>query len=257
MNPDATLESLGLPKDAQYASLQDAMVPIQAAVAKRTADEMQGLAEKHKEAGTICWSTDEYKQSEHGQANAHVNLFEIQAHPYPEQKQAWWPSTEHSSPTRPLAGLKVVDLTRVIAGPAISRGLAELGASVMRITAPHLTDLSPLHPDLNHGKWNACLDLRQECDRRTLRELILDADIFLQGYRPGVLDKYGFSEKDIVEMCRDRGRGIIYCGENCYGWQGPWMHRSGWQQISDAVSTDRPLIPYYMISRRWLFIEHL
>jgi crotonobetainyl-CoA:carnitine CoA-transferase CaiB-like acyl-CoA transferase len=77
-----------------------------------------------------------------------------------------------------------------------------------------------LHPDLNHGKWNACLDLRNSKDCRRLRELISEADVFLQGYRPGMLNKYGFSQAAIMEMVQNRDRGIIYCSENCYGWQG-------------------------------------
>jgi hypothetical protein len=105
----------------------------------------------------------------------------------------------------------------------------------MRITAPHLCDLSSVHPDLNWGKWNACLDLREEKDRDALRTLIADADIFVQGYRPGVFAKYGFEEDDIFELTKSRARGLIYIRVNTYGWQGPWRNRTGWQQISDAV----------------------
>jgi crotonobetainyl-CoA:carnitine CoA-transferase CaiB-like acyl-CoA transferase len=57
----------------------------------------------------------------------------------------------------------------------------------------------------------------------------------LEGYRPGVFDKYGFGQNDILQLVKDRPRGIIYARENCYSWQGPCVHRSGWQQISDAV----------------------
>lgn len=239
MNPDPMLKALDLPSDLPITTMDDALfAPFQEAVRKHTAEEMQAMADSNRQAGTICWTKEEFKQTDHGKANAQVNLFEIQAHPDSTQAPGWWPSISgtEDSPRRPLAGLKVVDLTRVIAGPAISRGLAEMGASVMRVTAPHLCDMSALHPDLNHGKWNTSLDLRSEADRATLRELVLEADVFLQGYRPGVLEKYGFGEKDVVDMCRDRGRGIIYVAENCYGWHGPWMGRSGWQQISDAVS---------------------
>lgn len=236
MNPDPTLESIGLPPDIEGATTEDALLKIAEAVSTHPAQEMQDLADEYKQAGTICWTIDEFKNSEHGKANAHVGLFDIRPQPNAQQKAGWWPDSFQTSASRPLAGLKVVDLTRVIAGPAISRGLAELGASVMRITAPHITDMSQLHPDLNHGKWNTCLDLRQEEDRQKLRDLVAEADVFLQGYRPGVLDKYGFGEKDILKIVENRNRGIIYCGENCYGWQGPWKHRSGWQQISDAVS---------------------
>ncbi|KAJ4387076.1 hypothetical protein N0V85_007759 [Neurospora sp. IMI 360204] len=234
MNPDPTLKSIGLPENMDFTTPEEATAYIQDAVAKYTAEELQTLADGHKQAGTICWTKEEFQASEHGKANADAGLFDLEAVPNPNQRPGWWTSVPRTSPARPLAGLKVVDLTRVIAGPSIARGLAELGASVMRITAPHLPDISVLHPDLNHGKWNACLDLREEADRKKLRDLILGADVFLQGYRPGVLDKYGFGEDDVIKMCEARGRGIVYCGENCYGWRGPWMGRSGWQQISDA-----------------------
>lgn len=236
MNPGPILKALDMPEDQPAATYEEALAPFQEKVSQYTAAEMQEIADSSKQAGTICWTMDEFRSSEHGITNARAGLFELDAHPNETQKPCWWPDAAHTSAARPLAGLKVVDLTRVIAGPAVSRSLAELGASVMRITAPHLTDMSILHPDLNHGKWNACLDLRRAEDCEALRKLILEADVFLQGYRPGVLDKYGFSEKDILEMCSRRERGIIYCAEDCYGWQGPWAHRSGWQQISDAVS---------------------
>ncbi|KAK8080765.1 hypothetical protein PG997_008583 [Apiospora hydei] len=253
MNPGIMLEALGLPQNQNISKMEDAWPIFQTTISKYTAAEIETLSLAHRQAGTICWTTEEYKSSEHGKANADIGLFELEHHPNPSQQPpGWWPdpptSQQHpekehsipSSPThRPLAGLKVVDLTRVIAGPAVSRGLAELGASVMRVTAPHLTDMSVLHPDLNHGKWNASLDLRTESGRRALRDL------------------FGFGEKDVLDMCRERGRGgIVYCGENCYGWQGPWMGRSGWQQISDAccgvsyefgraMGNDEPVTPVF------------
>ncbi|SPQ20024.1 c497e181-ad63-42c7-a5f5-b004b152f1ed [Thermothielavioides terrestris] len=217
MNPDPTLKFIGLPLNMDFPTPEEANAYVQDAVAKHTAEELQALADEHKQAGTICWTKEEFKASEHGKANAEAGLFEIEAVANPNQKPGWWTPDPRTSAARPLAGLKVVDLTRVIAGPTITRSLAELGASVMRITAPHLPDMSMLHPDLNHGKWNACLDLRDEADRHKLRDLVLGADVFVQGYRPGVLDKYGFGEDDVIRMCEARGRGIVYCAENCYG----------------------------------------
>ncbi|MCJ1447201.1 MAG: hypothetical protein MMC23_007711 [Stictis urceolatum] len=235
MNPDPTLVSLSLPSDSPATDPEEAKKSFFPVVAAHTAAEYDTIAnDEYRQAGTICWTTEEYLSSAHSQANAHVGLYDIHHVPNPSQSPAWWPSSPQTSAARPLVGLKVVDLTRVIASPAISRGLADLGASVMRITAPHITDMSMLHPDLNQGKWNAHLDLREESDREKLRALILDADVFLVGYRPGVLDKYGFGKDDVLEMCKSRGRGIIYARENCYGWNGPWAERSGWQQISDA-----------------------
>lgn len=106
----------------------------------------------------------------------------------------------------------------------------------MRITAPHITDLSAVHQDLNWGKWNASLNLKTEEGREMLRKLIREADVVVEGYRPGAMERNGFGRKAILELVRNRNRGIIHVRENCYGWFGPWAHRSGWQQISDAVS---------------------
>ncbi|KAK4867966.1 hypothetical protein LT330_007625 [Penicillium expansum] len=260
MNPEPTLASVGLPPwmpELDNSPREDVVKFYQNRVKEFDSTDLEHLAsEVHRQAGTICWTPEEYFASEHGQANGKVGLYEIHQHANPKQEPCWWPSSPETSATRPLAGLKVVDLTRVIAGPAISRGLAEMGASVMRVAAPHLCDFSFVHCDLNWGKWNTLLDLRLTRDQDSLRALIEDADVVVTGYRPGVLDKYGFSEKDILKIASDRGRGIIYARENSYGWYGPWAKRSGWQQISDAncgvameygrgMGLDEPVIPVF------------
>ena len=221
MNPEPSLDSVGLPHTMETASFEEGIAPYVRALSQIDSDDMQRrAADEYRQAGTICYSTEEYASSEHGKANANVGLYEISPKPNPSQKPGWWESVPSTGAERPLAGLKVVDLTRIIAAPAITRGLAEMGASVMRITGPHLPDLSQVHPDLNWGKWNACLDLRQCSDRMALKELILDADVVVMGYRPGVMEKYGFGPEDIIDMCKYRQNGVIVARENCYGWHG-------------------------------------
>ncbi len=221
----------------------------------RSADDIDTLMnDTHREAGTICNSIEEYRHTEQGKANSHVGLYEIHHYPNPNQPPTWWTDVPGlTSPAHPLFGLKIVDLTRIIAAPTIVRDLAQMGANVMRITAPHITDMSQLHFDLGWGKWNAQLDFRRAEDREKLRKLIMEADIVVDGYRPGALKKWGFGKEEILEMAKERPKGLIYAHENCYvsaiqypifvldlmrpqGWNGPWAHRSGWQQISDAVS---------------------
>ena len=238
MNPDPSLDSLGLPHEMDAKSVEESWEPFKKKMAQIGSQEMQRQAsDVYQQAGTICWTKDEYLASDHGKANAHVGLFELHSHPNDDQKPGWWPDSPLTSVRRPLAGLKVLDIARVIAAPAVTRGLAEMGASIMRVTAPHLADYSTLHCDLNWGKWNSFLDFRIKEDREKMRKLILEADIVVSGYRPGVLDKWGFGKEDILKICEGRDRGIIYVRENCYGWNGPWAYRSGWQQISDAVSS--------------------
>jgi hypothetical protein len=257
MNPEPTQDSLGLPHELGADSVEESWKPYMDAVGELDSAEMQRLAsDVYKQAGTICWTTEEFKKSEHGKKNAHIALYEIHAVKNKNQPVCWWPDSPQTSAQRPLAGLKVVDLTRVIAAPALTRGLAELGASVMRVTAEHITDMSALHVDLNWGKWNAHLDLREPADREKLHALVRDADVVVQGYRPGVLDKYGFSPEGLLEITKDRERGLIVVRENCYGWNGPWSYRSGWQQISDAccgvsmefgraMGNDEPVTPVF------------
>lgn len=234
MNPSIIMQAIGMPEDGE-GGFEEVALRYQEVVGKYTAQELQHLASVvTRQAGTICWSVDEFRESEHGKANAHVGLWEVHVHQNHKQEAGWWADSPQTGPARPLAGLKIVDMTRIIAAPAVTRGLAELGASVMRITAPHLQDMGSLHPDLGWGKWNCSLDFRKPEDLEKAKALIMEADVVVSGYRPAVLDKYGLGEAGILELTKDRPRGIIFARENCYGWNGPWQGRSGWQQISDA-----------------------
>lgn len=243
MNPDPTLTALGLPLDGEANDTYESVVErIQSAVAQHDSAELDELLnEKYRKSGTVAWTSEEYFASEHGKASGRVGLYEIFKDSSSTQSASWWPENPSlpCSPKRPLAGLKVVDLTRVIAGPTITRSLAEMGASVMRVVSPHVTDFSPVHQDLNWGKWNSYLHLKNEADKEKLRQLIREADVVVEGYRPGVMERLAFGREDIFDLVRDRSRGILHVRENCYGWYGPWAHRSGWQQISDAVRAGR------------------
>jgi crotonobetainyl-CoA:carnitine CoA-transferase CaiB-like acyl-CoA transferase len=235
MNNEPSQKMLGIPASMDISDRLACQKIYADAVAQFTSEEIQKLAsDVYKQAGTICWSTEEYKNSEHGIANAHVGLWETHHISNTSQKPSWWTPTDQTSAQRPLAGLKVVDLTRIIAAPVISRTLAGYGASVMRVVSPNIDDLTTLLPDLGWGKWNSFVDLKTDDGKTALRKLIMEADVILIGYRPNVLDKYGFSKQNILDMVKDRSTGIIYGQENCYGWNGPWSYRSGWQQISDA-----------------------
>src|SRR5438046_1202340 len=94
---------------------------------------------------------------------------------------------------RPLSGIRVLDLTRVLAGPTCARTLAEHGADVLKISAAHLPNLGYQEYDTGHGKLSAHLDLREPEDVETLRGLVRAADVFSQGYRPGTLGTRGIS----------------------------------------------------------------
>ena len=235
MNSEPTRRMLGLPITVATKDRLVCNKMYADAVARLTSKEIQQLtSDVYGQAGTICWSIQEYKNSDHGKTNAHVGLWETHVIPNPNQKPSWWNSVEQTSAQRPLAGLKVVDVTRILAAPTISRTLAGYGASVMRIISPNIDDKTIFLPDVGWGKWNAFVDLTTDTGKQILRELIAEADVFLIGYRPNVLDKYGFSKQEVLDLVATRSKGIIYAQENSYGWNGPWSYRTGWQPIADA-----------------------
>ena len=101
---------------------------------------------------------------------------------------------------RPLSGIRVLDLTRVLAGPTAARTLAEHGADVLKITAPHLPNIGYQEYDTGHGKLSAHLDLRYPRDLEILHGLVREADVFSQGYRPGTLGNRGLSPEELLKL---------------------------------------------------------
>src|SRR6266851_1479973 len=128
--------------------------------------------------------------------------------------------------SRPLAGVKVLDMTRVLAGSVATRFLAGYGAEVLRIDPPSW-DERPVIPEVTVGKRCARLDLNRSEDRTTFEKLLAKADIFVHGYRPGALDHLGF---DAIRR-RSFSPGLIDVGLDAYGWSGPWASRRGFDSL--------------------------
>ncbi len=133
---------------------------------------------------------------------------------------------------RPLSGIRVLDLTRVLAGPTCARTLAEHGADVMKITAAHLPNLGYQELDTGHGKLSAQLDLREPANVETLRGLVREADVFSQGYRPGTLGHRGLSPEALAEI----RPGLVYVSLCAFGHMGPWASRRGFDTVVQTVS---------------------
>ena len=133
---------------------------------------------------------------------------------------------------RPLSGIRVLDLTRVLAGPTCARTLAEHGADVMKITAAHLPNLGYQEWDTGHGKLSAELDLRMPGDVDILRGLVRKADVFSQGYRPGTLVSRGLSPEELAAI----RPGLIYVSLCAFGHAGPWASRRGFDTVVQTVS---------------------
>ncbi len=133
---------------------------------------------------------------------------------------------------RPLSRVRVLDLTRVLAGPTCGRTLAAHGADVLRIGSPKLPFVAPFVVDTSHGKRSAYVDLDERTGVETLRGLVRDADVFAQGYRSGALARRGFGPDELFRL----RPGLIYTSINCYGHAGPWVERPGWEQLAQTVT---------------------
>jgi crotonobetainyl-CoA:carnitine CoA-transferase CaiB-like acyl-CoA transferase len=133
---------------------------------------------------------------------------------------------------RPLSGIRVLDLTRVLAGPSCARTLAEHGADVLRITGAHLPSLGYQELDTGHGKLSAHLDLRVPDNVELLRGLARKADVFSQGYRPGTLAGRGLSPEELAAI----RPGLVYVSLCAFSHAGPWASRRGFDTVIQTVS---------------------
>jgi hypothetical protein len=141
-----------------------------------------------------------------------------------------WPVASPAAPY-PAAGLRVLDLTRVIAGPVATRMLALLGADVLRIDATHLPESEDAYADTGFGKRSTVLDLADRGDRAVFEELLASADIVVTGYRPGALDRHGLAPEALAE----RRPGLVVAQLSAWGTHGPWAGRRGFDSLVQAA----------------------
>ena len=132
----------------------------------------------------------------------------------------------------PAGGVRVLDLTRVIAGPVATRTLALLGADVLRVDSPRLAESEDAHADTGLGKRSTLLDLADDADRSVFDELLDAADVVVTGYRPGALDRLGLSP----EAMRERRPGLVVAQLCAWGGTGPWAERRGFDSLVQAAS---------------------
>lgn len=131
-----------------------------------------------------------------------------------------------ADPVRPLAGLRVLDLTRVLAGPVAARDLALLGAQVLRVDPPQLHEIGWQHRDTGQGKRSTLLDLAVAEDAVTMQSLLSTADVLVTGYRPRALDRFGLTG----------GAGLVHASVSAWGTTGPWSARRGFDSLVQAAS---------------------
>lgn len=195
------------------------------AVAQWDAPALEEAIAAARGCGGMARSRAEWRAHPHGQALAARPVIDIQrigdAPPEPVPGGA-----------RPLSGLRVLDLTRILAGPVAARTLAEHGADVLMVGAPDLPQVEDFVRDTSQGKRSCFLDLKVPADLERLKELVRGADVFSQGYRPGVMERFGLAPADLAAI----RPGIVTLSVSCYGHGGPLSDRAGWEQVAQTVT---------------------
>jgi crotonobetainyl-CoA:carnitine CoA-transferase CaiB-like acyl-CoA transferase len=215
------LAMLGLPADADIAAFENRLASLDPLQVEREA----------AAAGAIAVAVRTTEQwAEHPQAAAVREQPLVTMRLLGDARPA--DRAPESRREAPLAGIRVLDLTRVIAGPIATRTLALLGADVLRVDSPALPESGWQHLDTGAGKRSTLLDLRQGSDRRTFDELLAHADVEVTGSRPGALAAFGLSAEELAE----RRSGLVVGRISAWGDTGPWGGRRGFDSIVQAAS---------------------
>ena len=193
-------------------------------IARWNADELEEALAEQKLVGGIARSKEEWA--------AHPQGRWLAAQPAVAIEKIGESTPEPFGPApRPLTGIRVLDMGHVLAGPTAARTLAEQGADVLRISSPVNPDPSIQLMDTGFGKRSAFIDLDRPDDVDRLRELARQTDVFTQSWRPGALDRRGFSPDELSAL----RPGLIYLSISCYGNGGPWWDRGGYDPLGQAV----------------------
>ncbi|NKB59105.1 MAG: CoA transferase [Alphaproteobacteria bacterium] len=195
------------------------------AVAKWDAMDLENAIDEIRACGGMVRSNTEWLDHPHGKVLAAKPIVEVikigdsDPEPFPEGD-------------RPLSGIRALDLTRILAGPIAGRTMAEHGADVLMVAAEHVPQIKEHVMDTSHGKRSCFLNLTVAEEAARLKELVSGADVFSQGYRPGVLEKLGFGPEELAA----HRPGLVYVSISCFGADGPFSHRGGWEQVAQTVT---------------------
>jgi hypothetical protein len=198
---------------------------VAAAVSRWNAQALEDAIAYMKLSGAMVRSEEEWRQTGQGMVLAKTA-------PIVLKKIGDAPVLRLGEAKEPLGDVRVLDLTRVLAGPTVGRTLASHGAEVLGIRAEKLPTIDVFDLDTGHGKRSTFLDLTKPGDAEQLRALARDAHVFVDSYRPGALAGLGVTPAALSHS----SPGIIYCAVSCYGHHGPWASRRGWEQLAQCVT---------------------
>jgi hypothetical protein len=193
----------------------------QAAVAGQSAEDLETAIVDAGGAAAVMHDRDSWLASAAGTASADARPVRVTA------RRASAAADPGAPSERPFEGVRVLDLTRVIAGPVATKFLAGYGADVLRIDPPGFEEVASLLPETMLGKRTAFLDLTAAADRATFEELLAQADVLVCGLRADALARLGYHEGALAALNPD----LIHASLDAYGWEGPWRNRRGFDSL--------------------------
>ncbi|HTP47630.1 MAG TPA: CoA transferase [Casimicrobiaceae bacterium] len=207
---DAVMRVLGVPEDKRR---------VASAVKSASATELESAVVAAGGCAAALRTMEAWAAHPQGTALAGESLCDRTARSTPPALSA--------DASAPLSGVRVLDLTRVIAGPVGTRYLAAFGADVLRIDPPRFEEVAALLPETTRGKRCTALDLRAASDRSTWEKLVAGAHVLVHGYRPGAMEALGYSPTRLREL----NPSILIVRYDAYGWTGPWAARRGFDSL--------------------------
>lgn len=205
---------------------------VRAAVAGCAAEELEGRIVEAGGAAAALRTREEWLSSDAGEATRDAPLFTFEERE--SAAEALWPKGRAALP---FSGVRVLDLTRVIAGPVCTKFLAAYGADVLRLDPPGFDEVASLLPETTVGKRTAAVDLGTAEGRGAFEALVTDADVLVTGYRADALAKLGYDDGALAAL----SPGLVIARLNAYGWDGPWQNRRGFDslvQMSCGIASD-------------------
>ena len=219
---NGTLELLGLGHDATRENVGKQ-------VAKWSKLDLEEAAYRNSLVIYALRSYDEWDALPQSKA---ISNFPILIRKISDEGPAELPPNLKQDADRCLRGLRVVEMSRVIAAPVAGQTLAAHGADVLWVTSPKLPDLPSLDRNLSRGKRTIQLDLGNDSDYETMRALLKDADVFVQGYRPASIAAKGLSPVELAKL----KPGLVVANLSAFGPSGPWSDRRGFDSLVQTAS---------------------
>ena len=195
---------------------------VRSAVSEWKAADLEAAVVEAGGCAAVMRTREGWLASAQGAATADAPVLTVMERAVPENTPA---AVAESG--QPYAGVRVLDLTRVMAGPVCTKFLAAFGAEVLRIDPPGFEEVPALVPEMTAGKRTAALDLTTAADRATFEHLVAGADVLVTGLRADALSRLGYDDDTLSAL----NPTLIHASHNAYGWDGPWRDRRGFDSL--------------------------